>query len=73
MASKKRIKYKELSIGDKIKLIQENERQPTSQRKLATKFEISKSQVQRIIANKENILKRKDDRISLKRQRLLRE
>lgn len=65
MASNKRNKYKELSISDKIKLLQENESQPTSQRK----------QVQRIIANKENIYKtkRKDDRISQKRQRLLRE
>lgn len=46
---------KELSIGEKLKVIKERETVSISERELARKFGISKSQVHRILKNKEKI------------------
>lgn len=53
MASKR--KYNELNFEQKLSLISDSEDKLMSQRQLASKYEISKSQVHRIIANKEKI------------------
>lgn len=70
--SKKKSNNKELTFKDKIKLIEEQRKQAVSIRKLAQNYEISKSQVHRILANQNDIIRRKNDRSFLKRQRLRR-
>lgn len=70
--AKKKSNNRELTFKEKIKLIEDQREQPTSMRKLAHKYEISKSQVQRILKNEDDIIKRKNDRSFLKRQRLRR-
>lgn len=47
----------ELNIGEKLKLIKEHESVAISERELARKFKISKSQVHRILKNKDSIKK----------------
>lgn len=70
MSKKPRAKNKELNFGEKIKLIEEKEKTQKSEKRLAEQFEISKSQVHRILLNKDNILKQKRNRNHLKRSRV---
>lgn len=72
MASKNRSKNKELNFKDKLKLIEDNNNKQTTQRKLAAKYGVSKSQVQRVLTNKENISKQKNNRSYSKRHRVQR-
>lgn len=51
-----KIDRKTRSFKDKLKLIEDNNNKQTTQRKLAAKYGVSKSQVQRVLTNKENIL-----------------
>lgn len=71
MASKQK-KYNELNFEQKLCLINDSEKKLMTQRQLASKYEISKSQVQRILSNKENIKSQKKTRKFLKRSRLSR-
>lgn len=66
-------KWNELNIKEKLQLIDEKEKQKISERKLAVKYKISKSQVHRILENKEKIKKVEKNRSGLKRQRINRE
>lgn len=70
--ARNKAKNKELTVKEKINLIEEQKKQPTSIRKIAQKYKISKSQVQRVLQNQNDIIKRKNDRSFLKRQRLRR-
>lgn len=68
MAAKR--KYNELNFAQKLSLINDSEEKLMSQRQLASKYEISKSQVHRIIANKGNIKSQNKSKSFLKRHRL---
>lgn len=72
MASHNRSKNKELNFKEKLKLLEDNNKNQTTQRKLAAKYGVSKSQVQRVLTNKENILKQKNNKSYLKRHRVQR-
>lgn len=61
-------KANELRIVEKIKLLEDHEKFALSERKLAEKYKISKSQVHRILANKENL--KKLEKVNKKRRRL---
>lgn len=63
-------KRKDLLIKDRIKLIDEHDRKYTSERQLASKYGISKSQVHRILANKENYKQQAKYDGQLKRRRI---
>lgn len=73
-ASKKRqYKNNELNFQQKLALIKDSETKGWTQRKLAQEHKISKSQVQRILSNKERIKTQKRTRNNLKRSRINRE
>lgn len=69
MASKKRAKNNELDFKAKLQLIEEKDKTNKSEKRLADKFEISKSQVHRILKNRDTILKQKNNKSYLKRNR----
>lgn len=59
----------EIAIAEKLKLIKEREDSGTSERNLASKYKISKSQVHRILKNKDQI-KLQSKNKNVKRARL---
>lgn len=63
---------KELTIKRKIDLIKYHEETKSSQRNIALKYNVSKSQVQRILSNKTNLLNFEKNNGNKKRQRLYR-
>lgn len=73
-ASKKRqYRDNELNFQQKLALKKDSETKGWTQRKLAQEHKISKSQVQRILSNKERIKTPKRTRNNLKRSRVNRE
>lgn len=70
MATKKRAKNNELDFKRKLQLIEEKDKTNKSEKHLADKFEISKSQVHRILKNRDTVLKHKDKKNYLKRNRV---
>lgn len=72
-SNKRKVVNNELTFEYKLSLIKDSEEKLLSQRQLASKYDVSKSQVQRILANKENIKKQKMSKRFLKRSRPNRE
>lgn len=70
VSKKRKLKNNELTIKNKLSLIDDSEKKGLSERALAAQYNISKSQVHRILANKEAIKSKKTTRKSLKRSRL---
>lgn len=66
---KQRSKNHELPFSEKVKLIQEREKTQKSEKRLADEFNISKSQVHRILAKKDHILNQMKNKSYMKRIR----
>lgn len=68
-SSKQRNKNHELQFSEKVKLIEEREKTNKTEQKLAEQFNISRSQVHRILQNKDRIIAQKRNKSYMKRVR----
>lgn len=68
-SSSKRAKNHELSFSEKVKLIEEREKSNKTEKKLAEQFNISISQVHRILQKKDHIMIQKNNKSYMKRVR----
>lgn len=67
--SKQRKKNHELQFAEKVKLIEEKEKNDKTEQKLAEQFNISRSQVHRILHKKDHIMAQKKNKSYMKRVR----
>lgn len=67
--STQRTKNHELKFSEKVKLIQEREKSNKTEQKLAEQFNISRSQVHRILQKKDHIMAQSKNKSYMKRVR----